>query len=188
MQCIVLDAMGVIYTAADDVNELLIPFIEREGGNADPQLIQSAYDEASVGMISSDELWHRASLSPEVENRYLEHHTLVPGVMDFLQAAKQKNVPVWCLSNDIGRWSRKLREMFHIEELLAGAIISGDVRARKPNPAIYRCLLDCMKIPAEELLFFDDREKNVQAAIGMGIQARQFLPNSSYKVLMKLLA
>ena len=32
---LVLDAMGVIYTAADDVEELLVPFVKERGGIAD---------------------------------------------------------------------------------------------------------------------------------------------------------
>ena len=33
MKCLVLDAMGVIFSAADDVAELLIPFIAEHGGS-----------------------------------------------------------------------------------------------------------------------------------------------------------
>ena len=33
MKCLVPDAMGVIFTADDDVAELLIPFIEERGGS-----------------------------------------------------------------------------------------------------------------------------------------------------------
>lgn len=40
MRCVVLDAMGVIYSAADDVAELLIPFVRASGGTVDAEGIK----------------------------------------------------------------------------------------------------------------------------------------------------
>ena len=49
MKCIVLDAMGVIFRAADDVADLLIPFVREAGGNMNANEIESAYLDASLG-------------------------------------------------------------------------------------------------------------------------------------------
>ena len=49
MSCLVLDAMGVIFKSADDVGELLIPFIAEKSGSFDEGVIQAAYLEASLG-------------------------------------------------------------------------------------------------------------------------------------------
>ena len=54
--CLVLDAMGVLFCAADDVAELLIPFIRSAGGEADPRVIEAAYLEASLGRIDADRI------------------------------------------------------------------------------------------------------------------------------------
>jgi HAD superfamily hydrolase (TIGR01509 family) len=116
-----------------------------------------------------------------VEDDYLSRHSLVDGVKDFLINAKLKNIPVWCLSNDVGQWSKKLRDLFQIENLLAGAIISSEVRAGKPDRAIYQCLLDRIGRRADELLFVDDREKNVEGAIAAGIPSILFFQESGYR-------
>ena len=174
MHCIVLDAMGVIFRAADDVAELLIPFIGEAGGNVSAKIIESAYFDANLGIISADEFWNKVHLEPSIEDNYLSRHSLVPGVRDFLKNAKLKNKPVWCLSNDVDRWSRKLRKIFGIENLLAGAIISSEVGVRKPDHAIYQCLLNRSGYQANELLFVDDRIRNVEAAVAMGIPSIQF--------------
>lgn len=62
MRYVVLDAMGVIFQAADDVAELLIPFIREAGGCTSPQEVEAAYLDASLGVIGPDEFWSRVGL------------------------------------------------------------------------------------------------------------------------------
>jgi putative hydrolase of the HAD superfamily len=51
---------------------------------------------------------------------------------------------------------------------------SAEVRLIKPEPAIYEHTLHGLGVSAEEALFLDDRETNIQAARALGIQAIQF--------------
>lgn len=108
---------------------------------------------------------------------------MVPGALNFLQAARAARMPVWCLSNDVERWSRKLRDRFGIEAYLAGSVISSEARARKPSREIYRHLLARCGCEAAELVFLDDREKNVAAARELGIRASQFSGESGFEAL-----
>jgi putative hydrolase of the HAD superfamily len=52
--------------------------------------------------------------------------------------------------------------------------LSYEVRAAKPEPAIYEHCLSGLDLPADETLFFDDRVENVQGAEVLGIRAIQF--------------
>ena len=183
MDCIVLDAMGVIFRAADDVAELLIPFIAEAGGNVGAGIVESTYLDASLGLISVDEFWRRVGLDSSVEDNYLARHALAAGVESFLTCAAEKSVPVWCLSNDVERWSIKLRSAFDLEKMLAGAIISSAVKLRKPNPSIYQFLLETSGYRPDQLLFIDDRAKNVNAARSMGIPSVLFGPEWDFAIL-----
>ena len=80
MSCLVLDAMGVIFKSADDVAELLIPFIAEKSGSVDEEAIQSAYLEASLGKISPDYFWKQVDVASELEDEFLSRHTLNPGM------------------------------------------------------------------------------------------------------------
>lgn len=166
--------MGVMFAAADDVAELLIPFIGSAGGVSDVSLIESTYLQASVGDIDADAFWTCVGLRPDIEPEYLSQHRLAAGALDFLVGARQADLPVWCLSNDVARWSKHLRESLGIEPLLAGAVISSDVKARKPHREIYEHLLSATGRRPGELLFVDDRASNVTAAAALGIPALQF--------------
>jgi FMN phosphatase YigB (HAD superfamily) len=180
MNCLVLDAMGVIFEAADDVSELLIPFIAAEVGDFDEQIIQSTYLRASLGQISADNFWAQVNLSAALEDDFLSRHILSPGVNELLHYAWQKEVPVWCLSNDVGRWSEKLRNNFEIEKLLTGSVISGDVGVRKPDRKIYEVLIEHCGHKIEDLLFVDDREKNIEAARSLGIDSILFQAETGF--------
>jgi putative hydrolase of the HAD superfamily len=50
-------------------------------------------------------------------------------------------------------------------------VISGELGLAKPDPAIWRALLDRLGAPGDEVLFLDDRAENVAAARDAGIQA-----------------
>jgi HAD superfamily hydrolase (TIGR01509 family) len=181
MRCLVLDAMGVIFAAADDVAELLIPFVHTSGGHS--AKVESAYLEASLGTIDADEFWVRVGLDKSVEAEYLSRHVLAPGAREFLLRAKKLEIPVWCLSNDIARWSQTLREKRGIENLLSGAVISSNVGARKPDQKIYQCLLKRMGCRPDDLLFIDDRKRNVEAASTLGIRSVCFSREYGYEQL-----
>ena len=174
MSCLVLDAMGVIFKSADDVAELLIPFIAEKSGSFDEEVIQSAYLEASLGEISPDEFWERVDVPSALEDEFLTGHTLNPGITELLSEAKSKGISVWCLSNDVSRWSDKIRNNLGIEEFLRGSVISGDVGIRKPDKEIYEALIQSSGFKIEDILFVDDREKNVVAAQELGIETIMF--------------
>jgi FMN phosphatase YigB (HAD superfamily) len=171
---LVLDAMGVIFMSADDVVELLQPFISARGGNTAPDLVNEFYARASLGEFSPGEFWRCVGLDESIEDEYLAEHRLAEGAIEFLANPPPTIGSVWCLSNDVGRWSSKLRHRFSLDKYLAGAVISGDVGFRKPSREIYEILLSQIDEPADHVVFVDDRPKNLATAQELGIRAVQF--------------
>src|ERR1043166_1407853 len=173
LKTVVLDAMGVIYRAGDDVADLLCPFIREHSGKCDDALVQALYLELSLGRISSPQFWERLGLESSLEDKYLLRHALSAGVLDFLKAAKSR-MRIWCLSNDASDWSRKLRERFELSKLIGGFLISGDVGVRKPNPLIFHHLLKRLDTDPGNVIFVDDRRANLDAAAALGLQTVLF--------------
>ena len=180
MPCLVLDAMGVIFESADDVGELLVPFIAEKNRASNEAAIQVAYLDVSLGTISPDEFWNQAGVTAGLEDEFLSRHALNSGVIELLEWSKDNAIPVWCLSNDVGRWSQKLRSRLNIETYLQGSIISGDVGLRKPDRKIYEMLIEASGFPVEQLLFVDDREANVLAARELGIESMLHDPRAGF--------
>jgi HAD superfamily hydrolase (TIGR01509 family) len=171
-----LDAMGVIYAEADDGYKLLYPFIVEKGGCSNVQEIVRLWSAASVGKISSAELWRAAGVDPALENEYLQRYRLMDGFVEFLDAMRSRGIELWCLSNDISEWSRKSRQRFGLEQYFKGFVISGDTGTRKPDPGIYLHLLEKSGAQPHEVTFVDDRVRNIAAAGALGIQTILFNP------------
>ena len=176
---LVLDAMGVIYQSADDVVELLAPFIKNRGGVADLATVEKLYIRASLGELTAAQFWDAAGIPSHVEQEYLAQHRLAEGLLAFLDNIPSSVGSVWCLSNDVSEWSRALREEHCLTRHIAGFVISGDVRSRKPTTAIYEALLSKLGQPATDCVFVDDRIKNLDAAKALGFRTVLFAPLAS---------
>jgi HAD superfamily hydrolase (TIGR01509 family) len=146
------------------------------GGIADDGRIQALYHEASLGRISAIQFGKEVRLDPNLEDAFLLRHRLSAGVVQFLGKARSRTSSIWCLSNNVSEWSRKLRERFDLQHLLNGLVISGDVGARKPDPVIYKHLLAQTGAEAKNIILFDDRPRNLDAAAALGLQTILFGP------------
>ena len=168
---IALDAMGVMYPAGeggDDVKNLLIPFIREKGGTVEDETIERLYLQASLGKLAAFQFWQKVGLDPKLEDEYLRRYSLAPGLTEFLEAMGSRQIAVWCVSNDLSEWSRKLRENFKLSKYMQGFIISGDVMARKPDTAIFKYLLKLTGGEASDVTMVDDRPANLDAAASVG--------------------
>lgn len=174
---LVLDAMGVLYTAADDVAELLVPYLHGLGCPLAPDEIERLYTRCSLGGMSSTEFWAAAGVEGKADDAgYCAAHRLTPGIPRLLSVAAETGTPVACLTNDVARWSTLLRQRFGLDTLIDPWVVSGEVGARKPDPAIYRNLLDRLGVPAAEVILVDDRARNVDTALRLGMRAVHFAP------------
>ena len=176
LRAIILDAMGVIYSVGDDVIDLLCPFIAEKGGDKDISKIQSLYHAASLGNIRASEFWEAVGINPGLEDEYLRRHQLTSGLVEFLKEIKQQGYEVWCLSNDLSEWAKKLRVRFELDNYFKGFVISGDVGARKPDRAIYSILLSRLSADPGNTVFVDDRLNNLDSAAIFGFKTVLFEP------------
>jgi HAD superfamily hydrolase (TIGR01509 family) len=176
-QWIIFDAMGVIFEVSDDTADLLIPFIQQKNPSVEAQAANTFYLLSSLGKMSCPEFWQAVGLGaqyPAIEHEYLDNClTIDPEFVD-VATMLSGDYSLALLSNDVGEWSQRLRARFALDGLLKVAVVSGSVGLRKPDPQIYRLLLDRLKAPAGDCLFIDDRLPNLEAAAQIGMQVVLF--------------
>ena len=176
MRILVLDAMGVIYSVGNDDRDLLCPFVEEKGGTKDVSKIEMLYNSTSLGNMSSAQFWKAVGLDPGLEDEYLQRYKLTDGLTDFLEAVNSQGYEVWCLSNDISEWSKKLRARFGLNKYVRGFVISGDVGVRKPEQAIFDHLLGQLTVSPRDAVFVDDQRRNLDVAAALGFSTILFAP------------
>ena len=172
---VALDAMGVIYQPGDDVRQLLIPYLRAHACPLDDVEIRALYVECTLGRFSSAELWRRTGVEGVCSDEdHCRSHRLNEGVIDVAREMAGRGARIACLSNDVSEWSRILRRRFGLEEVVSEWVISGDVGVRKPSAEIYRILLGRLGCAADEVVFVDDSEPNLDAAAVEGMRTVLF--------------
>ncbi|MCL2249299.1 MAG: HAD family phosphatase [Oscillospiraceae bacterium] len=94
--------------------------------------------------------------------------------MKLLPKIKDAGHKLYYLSNITFDVRDYLVETYDFIGLFEGGIFSCDERIIKPNPEIYRLLLRRYNLNASDCIFFDDLEKNINAAEKEGIKGVVF--------------
>lgn len=97
----------------------------------------------------------------------------IPRTTELIRELSEKGYSLYCLSNMSVEFYDylKVREVFRYFD---GQIISGLENLIKPDPRIYRLLLERYDLNPDDSLFIDDLEANIQAARKEGIHGVVF--------------
>lgn len=146
-----------------------------------------------LGNISVEELYF--GVAARIPQEYHEdlkkcisiwHEFMIPlnGANEFLQKVKNNGYKVFILSNASEDFYTYFTRHFDLD-FFDGYVVSADLHIIKPDERIYRYLLGKYDLKAEESLFIDDREDNVQGAENVGIKG--FVFRNNYDELGRLL-
>lgn len=117
-------------------------------------------------IVAYRERWHEMLVGP------------VAGTVAVLSELVASGVPVYALSN----WSTETfpiaRRQFEFLSWFHGVVLSGEVRLVKPDPAIFRHLIDSFGLHPGTTVFVDDSPANVAAARGLGLIGLEFVDHT----------
>src|SRR5688500_5938148 len=99
--------MGVIYSAGDDLRQLLIPFIRARRPELTEAEIAPLYRACYRHGVPAEAFWRGVGLDPSVEDAFLGTYELMPGVVNFLKQMQVAHIPVFGFSNDVAEWATK---------------------------------------------------------------------------------
>jgi 2-haloacid dehalogenase len=99
-----------------------------------------------------------------------------------LAELRASGLPLFALSN----WSAETFPIalsrYSFLSWFTGIVISGEVRLAKPDPRVFRHLLDRFGLDAASTVFVDDSRRNVEAAAELGMIAIEFRDASELRV------
>lgn len=78
-------------------------------------------------------------------------------------------------------------ERYDFLQWFEGILVSGTERTRKPFPDIYQLLLDRYAVSAEQAVFIDDSQKNVEGAEVVGMQGIHFQDAAQLRAALRSL-
>ncbi len=98
----------------------------------------------------------------------------LPDTVAIARELKDRKVPLYALTN----WSHETfpaqRRRFAFMDWFDGIVVSGQEKVRKPDPRIFRILLERYGVAADEAVFVDDNLDNTRAADALGMHGVHF--------------
>jgi 2-haloacid dehalogenase len=98
----------------------------------------------------------------------------IVGTVEILQELRDREVPLFALSNWPAESFPHARERFDFLGWFRGILVSGEIGAIKPDPRIYQALIGRFAIDPLSAIFIDDVEANLAAARPFGFHAIHF--------------
>ena len=120
------------------------------------------YPDLAAEIRAYDERWHETVSGPIEESVAL------------LEALRAKGVRNFAITNFSSEKFALARQRFAFLNGFEGIVVSAEEKLLKPDPAIYRVLLDRHGLAAEDCLFIDDSAKNVEGARAVGMHGHHF--------------
>lgn len=91
-----------------------------------------------------------------------------------LAELKERGVTLYLLSNIFVRNSSYFKNKYSFIKYFDKLYFSSDTKLVKPDPRAYQLVLRENNLKPEDCIFFDDSERNVEAARALGIEAYVF--------------
>ncbi len=149
------------------------------GGLADLVFGTRAWDRAQRGETSVDDVWAEvadrlgigeADLSA-LRRDFWAGDRLDEELVGLIRELRRAGIRIGLLSNYPSDLRRLLGDL---ESLLDAVVISGEEGVMKPDPAIYRIVLERLGVSPGEAVFVDDWKPNVEAAQRLGMLGVRF--------------
>lgn len=106
-----------------------------------------------------------------------EYNACISGnekMLSFCAHLRKRGVPLYILANEAPEWMRVKEAKFNLPSLFEKIYCSGDLGLAKPEAGIFKHVLFDLKVPAEEIVFIDNQEGNVKAAVRLGMRTVLF--------------
>jgi glucose-1-phosphatase len=136
---------------------------------------------STIGEVDEIEIWNHVQekfgLSTEELDNFRQNFwagdRLDLELIDFIRGLRN-DYRIGLLSNAWSGTRAALTDRFSFLDAFDVSIFSAEVGLKKPEPEIYRMILQQLEVEPREAVFVDDFEENIIAARQLGIQAVHF--------------
>ena len=137
-------------------------------------LDKGTLDEAGLEPIALSKLPERLhAVARELIYNWCTPLEPIPGMAELIAAYKARGLGIYLLSN-ASTAQPKYWPDIPGSGLFDGMVVSALEKRVKPEPEIFQILLDRYGLKAEDCVFIDDMQKNVDAAEAVGIKGIRF--------------
>lgn len=152
----------------------------------------STFPDYTLGKYSEEKFWekflHIARVeNPDInqaENFWRKNQKENENMLSLLRRLKRK-YRLGVLSTIPREWLEFKRKKFNLDSYFDTIISSGEYGIEKPNPEIYKIVIEKMKLKPREMLFIDDKESNLAPAQKLGMAVVLFRGQKDLEAKLK---
>jgi 2-haloacid dehalogenase len=138
--------------------------------------------EQDRGRLFAEAITERTAAFPDLETEIRAYDERWPemisgpiaGSVRLLEAVRAAGRPNYAITNFSHEKFAVAREMFGFLRSFDGIVVSGDEKLVKPDPAIYRLLIERHGLDPADCIFIDDSPANVAGARLVGMRGVHF--------------
>jgi HAD superfamily hydrolase (TIGR01509 family) len=187
---IIFDLDGVIvdsHPAHKQAWRELLASLGREVSEAQLEFVLEGHKRDEIlrhflGDLSGEEVRRLGQRKDDFYRRAAHQVKLIPGVEDFISAAKLAGLGLAVATSAGRRRAEETLRHFTLMESFRVVVTGDEVQAGKPDPAVFQRAADGLELGAEHLLVCEDAVAGVQAAkragmrcLGVGADGRREL-------------
>lgn len=199
IKAIIFDMGGVLVDL--DIEDCKKVFKETLGYNDIDQIIDAChqkgiYGDLEEGTLSAEEFrsivlaGSRPGSTPEMVDEAMSH--ILVGIQPYkVQMLKKlaQEYDLYMLSNNNAICLPYSRAMFAeagipLEDIFKKCFFSFEMKALKPSAAFYKAVVEQIGLPAEEMFFIDDSQRNVDGSVAAGLPAVYYEPGTDLEALI----
>jgi epoxide hydrolase-like predicted phosphatase len=191
IKAVIFDLGGVLLrTTSPEVRSRLEGQLGLAPGALDERIWGGTdWELAEVGAISYEEYWARVgaslglSTSEEIaafRQDYFSGDHMDQELVELIRGLGAR-YKIGLLSNAPDKLGYWLHESWDIKRFFDAVVYSAEVGIAKPDPRIYRLILEELEVKPSQSLFIDDTSDNVEAAVALGMKAIQFTDTRTLK-------
>lgn len=182
IQAIIFDLGGVVFTNgtkkfSEHLAEKYQVDVEKAKALLDKSDIGNAY---RTGKITRDEFWNAVKKELQLtehtdvlEQQWIDVYVVIEETKDIVQQLAKK-YQVYFLSDNVKERVEAINRKYNFKSWFHDGVFSHEVGIRKPHPDIYKIALKKTGIPAENVLFVDDKANNLIPAKELGMKTLLF--------------
>ncbi len=199
IKAIIFDMGGVLVDL--DIEDCKKVFKETLGYDDIDQIIDAChqkgiYGDLEEGTLSAEEFrsivlaGSRPGSTPEMVDEAMSH--ILVGIQPYkVQMLKKlaQEYDLYMLSNNNAICLPYSRAMFAeagipLEDIFKKCFFSFEMKALKPSAAFYKAVVEQIGLPAEEMFFIDDSQRNVDGSVAAGLPAVYYEPGTDLEALI----
>jgi putative hydrolase of the HAD superfamily len=191
IEAVVFDLSGVLFTnGLRRGAERIAPRFGLDRKRLEEVLNGSFSNDYRLGLISPDRFWREAALElgldggqiAWVRQVWFSSYELIEETLALVKKVKKAGYRTAYLSDSPAERTAFLEQKYRFEEHFDVGICSFHAQVRKPDRKIFQFLLTKLSTRPGEILYIDDKERNLKPAFALGMKTLLFQSPSRLQI------